>query len=319
MERNQEVTKSLQSVAFIGLSGREPRIEVLARARDYFERGGARVTSLPAADASVQRFTARPEERVAALSQLVQDPSVELLLSLRGGYGLSQILPMIDFDALAAAVSQRGLMLCGYSDFTALSLALLAKTGAVSYAGPSAVSFGAEQLDPFTEARFWQAQQGALEPLEFATDAGRSEARGILWGGNLTMLVSLLGTPYFPDIDGGILFVEDVNEHPYRVERMLLQLFYAGVLSRQKALLLGQFSNYRLSEYDAGYDLPNAIETLKGRRACPIVAGLPFGHVPHQATLPVGMQVELFVERGTARLAFLASKPSAIKDLHAIG
>jgi muramoyltetrapeptide carboxypeptidase len=307
MERNQEVANRLQSVAFIGLSGREPRIEVLARARDYFEQSGSRVISLPSADASMQRFTAPPEERVAALAQLVQDPSIGLMLSLRGGYGVSQILPLIDFEALAQAVSQRGLMLCGYSDFTALSLALLAKTGGVSYAGPSAVSFGAEQLDAFTEERFWQAQQGALEPLLFASDAGRLEAKGILWGGNLTMLVSLLGTPYFPNIDGGILFVEDVNEHPYRVERMLLQLFYAGVLSRQKALLLGQFSNYRLTEYDAGYDLPDAIEQLKARRACPIVTGLPFGHVPRQATLPVGMPVELSVERGSARLAFLST------------
>ena len=321
MERNQEVAGGLQSVAFVGLSGREPRIEVLARARDYFERDGTRVVSLPSADASVQRFTAPAEERVAALSLLVQDPTIDLILSLRGGYGLSQILPMIDFQALAAAVNQRGLMLCGYSDFTALSLALLAGTGAVSYAGPSAVSFGAEQLDPFTETRFWQAQQGALEPLEFATDAGRCEAKGVLWGGNLTMLVSLLGTPYFPNIDGGILFLEDVNEHPYRVERMLLQLLYAGVLSRQKALLLGQFSNYRLSEYDAGYDLPDAIEQLKGRRACPIVTGLPFGHVAHQATLPVGAPVELTVGRGTARISFLPSGRSAppAKAQHGIG
>jgi muramoyltetrapeptide carboxypeptidase len=252
---------------------------------------------------------------------LVQDPSVELLLSLRGGYGVTQILPLIDFNAIAAAIRQRGLMLCGYSDFTALSLALLAKTGAPSYAGPSAVSFGSEQLDPFTEARFWQAQQGALEPLEFATDAGHCEANGVLWGGNLTMLVSLLGTPYFPDVEGGILFVEDVNEHPYRIERMLLQLFYAGVLSRQKALLLGQFSNYRLTDYDAGYDLLDVIEQLKGRRACPIVGGLPFGHVPHQVTLPVGLPVRLSVERGLARLSFSSAQPGAApaKDQHGIG
>jgi muramoyltetrapeptide carboxypeptidase len=97
-----------------------------------------------------------------------------------------------------------------------------------------------------------------------------------------------LGTPYFPEIDGGILFLEDVAEHPYRIERMLLQLHHAGVLDAQAAILLGDFSGYRLLENDNGYDLASAIETVRRFTRTPILTGLPFGHVRDKVSLPIG-------------------------------
>ena len=115
-------------------------------------------------------------------------------------------------------------------------------------------------------------------------------------GGNLAMLCSLLGTPYFPAIDQGVLFLEDVNEHPYRVERMLDQLRHAGVLGRQKAVLLGQFTGVRKVPHDRGFGMRSVVDRLRGLIKPPVLTGLPFGHVPTKVLLPVGAKVELAVD-----------------------
>jgi len=125
-----------------------------------------------------------------------------------------------------------------------------------------------------------------------------SAITGMLWGGNLTVLASLIGTPYLPSASqtkGGILFLEDVNEHPYRLERTLMQLLDAGVLSNQAAILLGNFSGYRLYDNDKGYTLESAIEVIRERlpKAIPILTDLPFGHQANKLTLPVGAKATL--------------------------
>jgi muramoyltetrapeptide carboxypeptidase len=117
-----------------------------------------------------------------------------------------------------------------------------------------------------------------------------------LWGGNLCMLSSMLGTPHFPRIKGGVLFLEDVNEHPYRIERGLLQLHQAGVIDVQKAVVLGAFSDFRKSPLDRGYTLKGAIEHLRSVTKTPILTGLPFGHVRTKVCLPVGAKVSLAVQ-----------------------
>jgi muramoyltetrapeptide carboxypeptidase len=118
------------------------------------------------------------------------------------------------------------------------------------------------------------------------------------------MVASLVGTPYLPKVDKGILFVEDVAEHPYRVERMLWQLHYAGILGRQRAVLLGAFTEYALAPNDGGYDLDAAVGRLREATDVPIYTGLPFGHVREKLTLPVGGKLALEVRDGAARLAF---------------
>jgi muramoyltetrapeptide carboxypeptidase len=120
--------------------------------------------------------------------------------------------------------------------------------------------------------------------------------RGTLWGGNLCMVVSLLGTRHWPRVRGGVLFLEDVNEHPYRIERSLLQLHQAGVLDAQKAVVLGAFSDFRPSPLDRGYSLKTMLQQLRGVTRTPILTGLPFGHVPTKVCLPVGAKVQLVVQ-----------------------
>ena len=122
------------------------------------------------------------------------------------------------------------------------------------------------------------------------------DVRGTRWGGNLCMVTSLLGTRHWPRVKGGVLFLEDVNEHPYRVERMLLQLQQAGVLDAQRAVLLGAFSDWRKSPLDRGYSMKTVLAEVRRRTPTPILAGLPFGHVPTKVCLPVGARVTLAVQ-----------------------
>jgi len=154
--------------------------------------------------------------------------------------------------------------------------------------------FGAEAPSALTMNSFWRTLTQPTQTIAVEeADNPALKVSGKLWGGNLAMVVHLLGTPYFPQIDGGILFVEDVNEHPYRVERMLLQLEHAGVLARQKAVLLGDFSNYRLSDYDNGYNFEQMLGYARQHLSAPLLTGLPFGHIADRVSLPVGAHADL--------------------------
>jgi len=255
----------------------------------------------PSALARHQRFGGDDATRLAALHRIAE-AAPSIALATRGGYGLTRLLDRIDWPLLARSV-EAGTRWVGHSDMTALQLGLLAHTQARSWAGPLAADhFGRSDdtggVDDVTAACFAEAMSGELEAVGFRTEAGFDglQARGTLWGGNLTVLCSLLGTPHFPKVKGGVLFLEDVNEHPYRVERMLLQLLQAGVLGAQKAVLLGQFTAFKPSPLDRGYTLKSAVQHLRANTSVPLLTGLPFGHVPTIVTLPVGAKVDLVVQ-----------------------
>ena len=246
-----------------------------------------------------ERFAGTDKQRLAAIQRALKQKH-PVVMATRGGYGLSRLLPHIDWQAVADS----GKTFIGQSDFTVFNLALLARTGAVSLAGPTAVfDFGGKKVDDLTQALFQETLSGELEILSFESPgADPVDARGILWGGNLAMVASLVGTPYLPDIQGGILFLEDVAEHPFRIERMLTQLWHAGVLEKQHAIVLGQFTDYRLAPHDNGYDLGSVVQWLRKTVRVPVITGLPYGHVKVKATLPVGAQVGIATEDGMAHL-----------------
>jgi muramoyltetrapeptide carboxypeptidase len=279
---------------------------------------GFDVTVDEAARARHQRFAGDDAVRLAALHR-VADAAPGVALATRGGYGLSRLLDQIDWPRLARSV-ERGTAWVGHSDVTALQLGALAhgaagpakpgdNVAAGFWAGPMAChDFGHPDLpeggDDVTQDCFVEAVTGDLEAVGFRTEAGFDgiELSGRLWGGNLSVVQALLGTPHFPKVRGGILFLEDVNEHPYRIERSLLQLHQAGVLAAQKAVVLGAFTEFRKSPLDRGYTLKSAIAHLRGVCATPILTGLPFGHVPTKVCLPAGRQATLAVQ---GRDAFL--------------
>jgi muramoyltetrapeptide carboxypeptidase len=238
-----------------------------------------------------QRFAGQDAERLGQLHAAAADREVQVVMALRGQYGITRLLPHIDFAALAAS----GKIFVGYSDVTALHMGLFAKTGAISYAGPMICDdFTVDEPVPYTHGQFRRCLAGPTHVVEGQAAGNPAlEVEGRIWGGNLAMVVSLLGTEFFPHIDGGILFFEDVAEHPYRVERMLLQLDQAGVLARQKAVVLGDFSRYRLSPADNGYDFEAMVSYLRATLSVPVLTGLPFGHIAQRATIPFGAHAQL--------------------------
>ena len=257
---------------------------------------------------SHQRFAGDDDTRLAAIARAAASGAQVALIS-RGGYGLTRLLPRLPYAELQQAI-ERGTQFVGLSDFTALQLALLAQTGSQTWAGPALLAdFGvAEEPDEIMQDCFDDLLVGQgegtgwrlpLSDLRAHPELGGEEGWGVeqarLWGGNLSVLVSLLGTPYFPQIEGGILFLEDVAEHPYRIERMLTQLLHAGVLGRQQAIVLGQFNRYQLVPHDKGFKLQSVVDWLRSQLKVPLLTGLPFGHVPTKVLLPVGARLDLMV------------------------
>ena len=278
-------------IAIFAPGGRAPDDTNLARGIDRLEERGYVVHNYydPALD--FQRFGATDAGRLAQLNAAVVDPDVQLVMALRGQYGLTRLLPKIDFEAIAAS----GKIFVGFSDMTAFHMALMAKTGAKSYAGPMfAGDFAVDKAVSFTLDNFFQCLAGPTHVItQLAPGNPSVNLTGTIWGGNLAMLVSLLGTEYFPLIEDGILFIEDINEHPYRIERMLLQLMQAGVLAKQKALVIGDISGYRLSPSDHGYDAEVMLAYLRSTLPLPVLTGLQFGHIPSRVTIPFGAQANL--------------------------
>jgi muramoyltetrapeptide carboxypeptidase len=277
-------------------------------------RGVARLKALGhqvELDASVfathMRFAGDDETRLAAIHRATAS-GADIALITRGGYGLTRLLPAIRYKAVAKAID-KGMAFVGLSDFTAFQSAVLAQTGAVTWSGPAlGEDFGVEgEPDEIMAACFddllngqgegtgWQLPRSEVAPRTF-------EVKGELWGGNLAVLASLTGTPWMPKVKGGILFLEDVHEHPYRVERMLTQLLYAGVLRSQKAIVLGHFTNYKPVPHDKGFRLKTVVDWLRSQVKAPVFTNLPFGHVATKVALPVGAKVHLAVE---GRDAFL--------------
>ena len=284
------------------------------RDKPAVRRGIARLRALghevdidPAAFATHMRFAGDDETRLAAIERAATS-GADIALITRGGYGLTRLLPRLPYKQIAKAI-KGGTRFVGLSDFTAFQCAVLAKTGAVTWSGPAVgEDFGVEgEPDDIMQACYEDLAEGQGEGTGWQLPAverieGLKQVKGVLWGGNLAILTSLVGTPWLPQVRGGILFIEDVSEHPYRIERMLTQLLYAGVLQQQKAILFGHFNNYKLVPHDKGFRLKTVIDWLRTQVKAPIYTGLPFGHVPTKVALPVGAPVNLAVE---GRDAFL--------------
>lgn len=279
-------------IAIVAPSGYTLDGDAIARGVARLEAMGHSVHNYVDTAKVFQRFGGTDEDRLARLNEAVANPDVQVVMALRGQYGMTRLLPHIDFGRMAAS----GKIFVGFSDFTAFQMALLARTGAMSYAGPMFLSdFCAAELVDFTVGDFFQCLGSRTHRISQA--ASRNPAlnvSGTIWGGNLAMINSLLGTEYFPVVDDGILFLEDVNEHPYRVERMLLQLMQAGVLARQKALVLGDFSAYQITPADNGYDFDAMVAYLRKTLPCPVLTGLQFGHGRKRVTIPFGARAALW-------------------------
>lgn len=284
------------------------------RNKPAVRRGIARLKALghqveldPDVFATHMRFAGDDATRLAAIQRAAAS-GADVAIITRGGYGLTRLLPHIPYKAVAKAID-RGTRFVGLSDFTAFQNAVLAETGRVTWSGPAiGEDFGVEaEPDEIMQACFEDLVSGQGEGTGWQLPAAERverplQEKGVLWGGNLAIVSALAGTPWMPRARGGILFLEDVHEHPYRIERMLTQLLYAGVLQKQKAILLGHFTNWLAVPHDKGFKLRTVVEWLRTQVKAPVFTGLPFGHVPTKVCLPVGAKVTLAAE---GRDAFL--------------
>jgi muramoyltetrapeptide carboxypeptidase len=288
--------------------------EEVRAAEESLRRRGYRVKRAGSLGASLGYLAGSDRARAADLNELFADPEVKAIVCVRGGYGSPRLLDRIDYDAMRRSPK----VLIGYSDITALLLAVQRHAGLVVFHGPMGKEWASEGgLTPFSERYFWPAvapaggaaEAGLLADWGGAAPAGaekpfpiaRGTAEGILTGGNLSVITALMGTPYEIDARGAILFLEDVGEKLFRIDRMLNQLRLAGKLRDARGIILGAFTG--CEESDGDVSRREVFEDYLAPLGVPVLAGYPAGHVADQATLPFGVRVRLDASAG--KLAIL--------------
>ena len=255
-------------------------------------------------------FSATDETRLASFNKLVANPDVDVMMMTRGGYGISRIVHRIDWPAVAKS----GKILCGFSDFTAINLAAIAKGNYVTLAGAGvATDFGDESYQgqvaddhAFMEQHLWPILRGESVSLTVDVDhqCAAQTLSGPIWGSNLSSVSDLIGTPFVPDIAGGIFFLEEIGERPYATERMIWQLFHAGILQKQRAILLGDFNDCEPAPNRFPYAMSHVITTLRRMVDCPVLTNFPFGHIARKLTIPFGADASLTIADGRYRVSF---------------
>lgn len=269
------------------------------------QQAGHQVANQSVTGRRFQRFAGSDAERLQDINALARlSPLPDIILAVRGGYGVTRLLDQIDYAGLKQQLATQPVALCGHSDLTALQLALLAQSGLITFSGPMLCgNFGAPDLSAFTWERFWQALTAPEFTLSWHSSAQPlDETEGTLWGGNLAMIMTLVGTPWMPQIEDGILVIEDINEHPFRTERMLLQLHQCGILARQRAIVAGSFSGFTPTDYDNGFGFATVWQRIRDLTGLPVLDGLDFGHEQATVTLPLGARGALSVHQGQASL-----------------
>lgn len=248
------------------------------------------------------------DERVADLHDMFQDPEVGAILAVRGGYGTAHLLDKIDYEL----IRRNPKMFFGYSDITSLHLAIHKRTGLVTFHGPVVLSrftdyttrhfktalFEPKPLGPLTNP----PDNGAIRPAHMLRTVRPGTARGRLIGGNLSLIAATMGTPYEIDTRGRILFVEDVNEQPYSIDRMLTQLRLAGKLDAAAAVIFGECQDCGPREFrpafDSTFSVGEVVDNVLGDLKIPVLSGLTIGHTPDQLTLPIGVTASLDADKG---------------------
>jgi muramoyltetrapeptide carboxypeptidase len=254
-------------------------------------------------------FAGTDEERAADLNAMIRDPGVRAIHCVRGGWGSARLLPLVDFAAFARSPKA----VIGYSDITALLLPFHARTGAVTFHGPN----GSSEWNPFNVGWFRRVLiDGEAVTFENLKDTGEllaqvenrvqtitpGTARGRLLGGNLTVLTTIVGSGYLPDWTGCILFVEDVDEAPYRIDRMFTQLRLSGILQQARAVIWGTCSECDPGEGFGSLTITDVLDDHVRPLGVPAWQGAMIGHVDRQFTLPVGLEVEVDATAGTIRM-----------------
>lgn len=280
------------------------RAAALCRALDY------EPVVAPHAGAHYGYFAGADADRLADLNAALRDPAIDAVWCIRGGYGVTRILDGVDFDALV----RRPRPVIGYSDITALLAGVTRRAGLVAFHAPTArAEMPAFSRRHFSKVLTEDAPAGVLEPLPVPSDVLVPQqhrvvticggiAEGPLAGGNLTLLQCLIGSPYFPDLDGAVLVLEDVNEDLYRIDRMLAHLRMVGALARLSGVAIGRFTGLKRHMNDGALGVDEVLAHYCRPLGVPVAYGLPFGHIDDQWTLPLGVRARFDADAGALEL-----------------
>jgi muramoyltetrapeptide carboxypeptidase len=281
-------------------------IEKIEKGITYLERMGYRVKPGEYLYELDGYLAGSDAHRAKDLNGMFADPTVKAIIAVRGGYGSPRILDLIDYDI----IRNHPKIFVGYSDCTALQCAFLRQAGLVSFAGPMVAVEMSDGIDSFTEENFWRLlttpadRQVLSTPPDYQMQTihpGVSE--GILVGGNLTMLLSLAGTHYSPDFRDALLFLEEIDEKPYRIDRMLAQLKHAGVFQEIHGLILGIFSDCISSEPDKpSLTLERVFSDYFSGLTVPAISQFAYGHPSPKLTIPIGLKARLDTRLGQIEL-----------------
>jgi len=272
----------------------------------YLESLGYRVKVGAHAASVYGDFAGTDEERATDLNEMLNDRSVRAVFAVRGGYGTPRLLSLVDYRA----VKRDPKIIVGYSDLTALQLALFRKTGLVTFSGPMVGVEMWDKIDPYTEEQFWRVVTSSKKigllpnpPEEQLTALRGGRGTGRLLGGNLSLLVSLLGTPYAPLYKKSLLVLEEIDEAPFRVDRMLTQLRNAGILARIVGLLYGRFTNCVPKDpSQPHFTVEQVLSQCAEKLSVPAVSNLQYGHIPRKLTIPIGVKARLDATKRTLEL-----------------
>lgn len=302
------ITPSIETRLFASsnVGGSDERNEL---ALDRLACAGFKVDNPAITKRQYLRFAGTDSQRASDLQNIATGAikAPKLLLGVRGGYGAMRLLPMVDWSTLGRIMKARGTILAGFSDVTAIQCALLAKGDMSSLAAPMLYSeFGKNKPDEVSCRQFIHAltEPNLTINIEDAsltspnlpsilTNAEPKALTGTIWGGNLSVVSALAGSEYLPRIAGGIVFLEDVGEQAYRIERMLYDLYLAGVFKGQQAIVFGALSGAGEDSYDKRYDVATVIRQLHQLTGLPIYSGMRFGHIGQKHSFPLGATCQI--------------------------
>ena len=275
--------------------------EKIDKGAEYLERLGYRVKFGKNVRAVRGFLAGADEERASDVNEMFADKKVKAIIAVRGGYGTPRLLPLINYNL----IKHNPKIFVGYSDLTALQLALYKKTGLVSFSGPMAGVEMFKGIHPFTEEHFWQMitstkKLGTLHnpdsrPLK---PMGKGRASGVLIGGNLSLITSIAGTPYLPSFKNSILFFEEIEEESYRFDRMMNQLALAGIFKDAKGIVIGELTDIKPADITKPHlTVEQIIADHLSFLSKPILTGLVYGHVPRKLTMPIGIRATVDATR----------------------
>ncbi len=295
--------KALEPGDTIGvIAPSSPKLEIVPQAKAELEALGFRVKLGESCFQTYGGYLAGPRDlRAHDVNLMFADPDVDAIMCLRGGYGSPQILPMLDYKCIA----DHPKLFIGYSDITALHTALMQQAGLATLHGPMASSGIARTLDAYSRDCLLRAMtmREPLGPLrnpngEELLGLVGGEACGPIVGGNLSLVASLMGTPYELDTRGKLLFLEDIGEEPYRVDRMLTQLALAGKFTDAAGIIIGTWTDCRTDKYPDGFDVLDIFHEIVVPFGKPTIWNLQAGHSTPNIALPFGVQAYLNASDG---------------------